>query len=82
MQITKLKVSNFRSFGMEEAVISLKDMSILIGSNSTGKTTAMQALIKLLVYMQRTANSCVLTFMFRLESIQKSLLRLNFILKR
>lgn len=47
MQITKLKVSNFRSFGEEETIIPLKDMSILIGNNSTGKTTAMQALIKL-----------------------------------
>ncbi|TCL35108.1 putative ATP-dependent endonuclease of OLD family [Anaerospora hongkongensis] len=47
MQITKLKVSNFRSFGMEETLIPLKEMSVLIGNNSTGKTTAMQALIKL-----------------------------------
>ncbi|MCM0760922.1 AAA family ATPase [Sporomusa sphaeroides DSM 2875] len=47
MQITKLKVSNFRSFGEEETVIPLKDMSVFIGNNSTGKTTAMQALIKL-----------------------------------
>lgn len=47
MQITKLKVSNFRSFGEEETIIPLKDMSIFIGNNSTGKTTAMQALIKL-----------------------------------
>lgn len=47
MQITKLKVSNFRSFGKEETIIPLKDMSVLIGNNSTGKTTAMQALIKL-----------------------------------
>ncbi|MDF2477583.1 MAG: helicase [Sphingobacterium sp.] len=47
MQITKLKVSNFRSFGEEETIIPLKDMSILIGNNSTGKTTAMQALIKI-----------------------------------
>ncbi|CUH95693.1 hypothetical protein P22_1770 [Propionispora sp. 2/2-37] len=47
MQITKLKVSNFRSLGEEETIIPLKDMSILIGNNSTGKTTAMQALIKL-----------------------------------
>lgn len=47
MQITKLKVFNFRSFGPVETVITLKDMSVFIGSNSTGKTTAMQALIKL-----------------------------------
>ncbi|MDD2542400.1 MAG: AAA family ATPase, partial [Desulfuromonadaceae bacterium] len=47
MQITKLKVWNFRSFGPVETIIPLNDMSILIGSNSTGKTTAMQALIKL-----------------------------------
>jgi predicted ATP-dependent endonuclease of OLD family len=47
MRITKLKVCNFRSFGPVETVIPLNDMSVLIGSNSTGKTTAMQALIKL-----------------------------------
>lgn len=47
MQLTKLKVSGFRSFGEEETIIPLKDMSIFIGNNSTGKTTAMQAIIKL-----------------------------------
>ena len=47
MHITKLKILNFRSFGPDETIIPLKDMSIFIGSNSTGKTTAMQALIKL-----------------------------------
>ncbi len=47
MQLTKLKVSGFRSFGEEETIIPLKDMSIFIGNNSAGKTTAMQAIIKL-----------------------------------
>ena len=47
MQITKLKISNFRSFGPAETTIPFKEMSIFIGSNSAGKTTAMQALIKI-----------------------------------
>lgn len=47
MRLTKLTVNNFRSFGPMETSISLKDMSVFIGGNSTGKTTAMQALVKI-----------------------------------
>ncbi|KPV45184.1 ATP-dependent nuclease [Alicyclobacillus ferrooxydans] len=47
MQITKLKIRNFRSFGDVETTIPLKDLSALIGSNSSGKTAALQALLKL-----------------------------------
>ncbi|EEM81326.1 AAA family ATPase [Bacillus thuringiensis] len=47
MQITKLTISNFRSFGPKSTKITLNNLSAIIGSNSSGKTTLIQALLKL-----------------------------------
>ncbi|MDQ0157907.1 ATP-dependent nuclease [Robertmurraya andreesenii] len=47
MKITKLKINNFRSFGKTEKQINLSDITTLIGSNSSGKTAALQALQKM-----------------------------------
>ncbi|WP_324825758.1 AAA family ATPase [Brevibacillus laterosporus] len=38
MQITKIKIRNFRSFGDKEISISLSKITTFVGSNSTGKT--------------------------------------------
>ena len=47
MKLVKVKVCNFRCFGEQEQVISFDDLTTLIGNNSSGKTTALQALLKL-----------------------------------
>jgi predicted ATP-dependent endonuclease of OLD family len=48
MRISKLTISNFRSFGSNPVEIPFeKDITTLIGCNSTGKTAAMEALRKL-----------------------------------
>jgi len=47
MRLRKLKISNFRCFGPEETTINLNDLTAVIGSNSSGKTAALQALLKL-----------------------------------
>lgn len=48
MWISKLTISNFRSFGIEPVEILLeKDLTGFIGLNSTGKTAALEALRKL-----------------------------------
>ena len=49
MQITKLKIKGFRSFGSEEVTITINSKLIaFIGLNSAGKTTALDALRKML----------------------------------
>ncbi|WP_066159863.1 ATP-dependent nuclease, partial [Halalkalibacter krulwichiae] len=47
MKITSLKIKNFRCFGEIEKQINLSDITTLIGSNSSGKTAALQALQKM-----------------------------------
>lgn len=47
MRLRKLKLHNFRCFGPRETEIGFNDFSALIGGNSTGKTTVLQALLKL-----------------------------------
>lgn len=47
MQLTKVKISNFRCFGKDETTIFLNDLTGFIGHNSSGKTSLMQALLKM-----------------------------------
>lgn len=44
MRLTKLKLRNYRSFGNEEQIIPIDDMTVFIGNNSAGKTAALSAL--------------------------------------
>ncbi|PGZ63748.1 ATP-dependent endonuclease [Bacillus cereus] len=46
MKLTKVKIFNFRSFCNEET-IDLEELTAIIGSNNSGKTTLLQALLKL-----------------------------------
>ncbi|TWH59615.1 putative ATP-dependent endonuclease of OLD family [Desulfitobacterium sp. LBE] len=47
MKISKLKICRFRCFGDEEETIQFDELTSLIGNNSSGKTAALQALLKL-----------------------------------
>ena len=46
MKLTKVIINNFRSFG-DSQVIGFNAQTVLIGNNSSGKTTVLQALSKL-----------------------------------
>ena len=46
MRLKKVKIENFRSFG-EEQEIDITNNTVLIGNNSSGKTTVLQAISKL-----------------------------------
>lgn len=46
MRLTQVKIENFRSFG-EEQEIDITNNTVLIGNNSSGKTTVLQAISKL-----------------------------------
>ncbi|MGU8023794.1 ATP-dependent nuclease [Streptococcus suis] len=46
MKLTKVIINNFRSFG-DSQDIGFNDQTVLIGNNSSGKTTVLQALSKL-----------------------------------
>lgn len=46
MRLSQVKIENFRSFG-EEQVIDIANNTVLIGNNSSGKTTVLQAISKL-----------------------------------
>ena len=46
MKLTKVIINNFRSFS-ESQIIELNNQTVLIGNNSSGKTTVLQALSKL-----------------------------------
>jgi putative ATP-dependent endonuclease of OLD family len=46
MKLVKVKIRNFRAFG-EEEIIPVSDLTSLIGSNSCGKTTFFNALLRL-----------------------------------
>lgn len=45
MRLKKVKIENFRSFG-EEQEIDITNNTVLIGNNSSGKTTVLQAISK------------------------------------
>lgn len=47
MRVEKVSIRNFRSFDDEETIINMRDLSVFIGANSSGKTAAIQALTKL-----------------------------------
>lgn len=47
MLISELHISNFRSFGEEAQTIKIDNLTALIGSNSSGKTSLIMALLRL-----------------------------------
>jgi putative ATP-dependent endonuclease of OLD family len=47
MKLVRLRLSNFRSFGFDNAEIELDDMTFLLGPNGTGKTAVLQALARM-----------------------------------
>ncbi|MEV0182892.1 AAA family ATPase [Streptomyces sp. NPDC050625] len=47
MKITKLRLSNFQSFGSESTEIDLDDLTYVLGPNGSGKTTVLEALSRL-----------------------------------
>jgi predicted ATP-dependent endonuclease of OLD family len=47
MRIAKLCLSNFRCFGEAPTSIDLDDLTVLIGTNGTGKTAILTALVRL-----------------------------------
>ncbi|MEU4373116.1 ATP-dependent nuclease [Pseudonocardia alni] len=47
LQLRQLKIQNFQSFGPLATVIDLSDITVLIGTNGTGKTAALTALCRL-----------------------------------
>lgn len=47
MNISELTLKNFRSFGEESQTVSFDKLTALIGSNSTGKTSLILALLRL-----------------------------------
>lgn len=47
MKLTRLRLSNFQSFGKGPTVITLDAMCFLLGPNGTGKTAVLQALARL-----------------------------------
>lgn len=47
MNISELTLSNFKSFGEELQIVSFNELTALIGSNSTGKTSLIIALLRL-----------------------------------
>lgn len=47
MKLTRLRLSNFQSFGQVPTVITLDAMCFLLGPNGTGKTAVLQALARL-----------------------------------
>lgn len=47
VKITRLRLSNFQSFGPEPTVIDLDDLTYVLGPNGSGKTAVLQALSRL-----------------------------------
>ncbi|HHL45878.1 MAG TPA: DUF2813 domain-containing protein [Gammaproteobacteria bacterium] len=47
MKLTRLRISNFQSFGQEPTAITFEPMTFLLGPNGTGKTAVLQALARL-----------------------------------
>ena len=47
MKLTRLRISNFQSFGQKPTVIELNAMTFLLGANGAGKTAVLHALARL-----------------------------------
>lgn len=47
MKLVRLRLSNFRSFGLEPTVIELTNLTFLLGPNGAGKTAILQALARM-----------------------------------
>lgn len=47
MKLAKVKIKNFRCFGPEETVVEFDDFTAIIGTNSSGKTALLNALLKM-----------------------------------
>jgi len=47
MRIARICLSNFRCFGEAPTTINLDDLTALIGTNGTGKTAILTALVRL-----------------------------------
>lgn len=47
MKLTRIRFSNFRSFGPRPTVVALTDMTFLLGPNGSGKTAILQALARM-----------------------------------
>ncbi len=47
MKITSIKIKNFQCFGPSAVIIDLENLTALVGTNGTGKTAILQALVRL-----------------------------------
>lgn len=47
MRIARICLSNFRCFGEASTTINLDNLTVLIGTNGTGKTAILTALVRL-----------------------------------
>ncbi|MEY4754874.1 MAG: hypothetical protein RJA44_2549, partial [Pseudomonadota bacterium] len=47
MKLTRLRISNFQSFGPEPTAMGFESITYLLGPNGTGKTAVLQALVRL-----------------------------------
>lgn len=47
MKLVRLRLSNFRSFGLRPTIIELGNMTFLLGPNGAGKTAVLQALARM-----------------------------------
>ncbi|PZU19084.1 MAG: ATP-dependent endonuclease [Shinella sp.] len=47
MKLVRLRLSNFRSFGVTATTIDLSDLTFVLGPNGSGKTAVLQALTRL-----------------------------------
>lgn len=50
MKLKWLRISNFQSFGPELTEITLEDLTFLIGTNGSGKTSVLQALCRMFAF--------------------------------
>ncbi len=47
MKLTRLRISNFQSFGQQPTVIGCKATTFLLGPSGAGKTAVLQALARM-----------------------------------
>ncbi|OHC14721.1 MAG: ATP-dependent endonuclease [Pseudomonadales bacterium GWC2_63_15] len=50
MKLQTIRLSNFRSFGVQPTALGLEEITYLIGPNGSGKTAALQALCRLFAF--------------------------------
>lgn len=50
MKLHQLRISNFQSFGPEVTEITLENLTFLIGTNGSGKTSVLQALCRMFAF--------------------------------